>query len=324
MAEMTPYQEDIRQLYVQGLNLDALQGHSLLVAGATGLVGACVVDIAMADPHRNLQVFAAGRNRRRAEKRFAAYANDPRFSFVEIDVTQPIVGETPYDYIIDAASNASPNFFKQQPVEVIKANIDGVAHLLDYGRQHGLRKMVYVSSGEIYGQGDGHAFTETSSGYVDCATPRACYPSSKRAAETLCIAYATEYGTPVTIARLCHTYGPGFTESDNRVFAQFFRNVLRGEDIVLKSRGEQYRSWLYVVDSADAKGNITIRQLAEQVAAWAKRKVVFDIPATADQGNTTPVTRATFDTSKIEHTGWKPLFDISTGLNHSLETLKER
>ena len=368
MAEMTPYQEDIRQLYVQGLNLDALQGHSLLVAGATGLVGACVVDIAMADPHRNLQVFAAGRNRRRAEKRFAAYANDPRFSFVEIDVTQPIVGETPYDYIIDAASNASPNFFKQQPVEVIKANIDGVAHLLDYGRQHGLRKMVYVSSGEIYGQGDGHAFTETSSGYVDCATPRACYPSSKRAAETpriayatecatpracypsskraaetLCIAYATEYATPVTIARLCHTYGPGFTESDNRVFAQFFRNVLRGEDIVLKSRGEQYRSWLYVVDSAhallhllfhgesaqaynvaDAKGNITIRQLAEQVAAWAKRKVVFDIPATADQGNTTPVTRATFDTSKIEHTGWKPLFDISTGLNHSLETLKER
>ncbi len=146
----------------------------------------------------------------------------------------------------------------------------------------------------------------------------------------------------MTIARLCHTYGPGFTESDNRVFAQFFRNVLRGEDIVLKSRGEQYRSWLYVVDSAhallhlllhgesaqaynvaDAKGNITIRQLAEQVAAWAQRKVVFDIPATDNHGNTTPVTRATFDISKIERTGWQPLFDIATGLSHSLETLKK-
>ena len=310
---MTPYQEDIRQLYVQGLNLDALQGHSLLVAGATGLVGACVVDIAMADPHRNLQVFAAGRNRRRAEKRFAAYADDPRFAFVEIDVTQPIVGETPYDYIIDAASNASPNFFK--------------ANLLDYGRQHSLRKMVYVSSGEIYGEGDGRAFTETSSGYVDCATPRACYPSSKRAAETLCIAYATEYGTPVTIARLCHTYGPGFTESDNRVFAQFFRNVLRDEDIVLKSRGEQYRSWLYVVDSAHALLHLLLHGESAQaynVAEWAQRKVVFDIPATADLGNTTPVTRATFDISKIERTGWQPLFDISTGLNHSLETLKSQ
>lgn len=343
MAEMTPYQEDIKELYDRGLNLDALQGRTLLVAGATGFVGACVVDIVMADPHRNLRVFAAGRNRRRAEERFAAYAGDPRFSFVEMDVTRPVTGETPYDYIIDAASNASPNFFKQQPVEVIKANIDGVGNLLDYGRGHSLRKMVYVSSGEIYGEGDGHAFTETSSGYIDCATPRACYPSSKRAAETLCIAYATEYGTPVTIARLCHTYGPGFTESDNRVFAQFFRNVLHSEDIVLKSRGEQYRSWLYVVDSAhallhlllhgesaqaynvaDAKGNITIRQLAEQVAAWAQRKVVFDIPVTTDQGDTTPVTRATFDTSKIERTGWQPLFDISTGLSHSLETLKEK
>ena len=149
MAEMTPYQEDIRRLYAQGLTFDALQGRTLLVAGATGLVGACVVDIVMADPHRNLRVFAAGRNRRRAEERFAAYAGDPRFSFVEMDVTRPVTGETPYDYIIDAASNASPNFFKQQPVEVIKANIDGVANLLDYGRQHGLRKMVYVSSGEM-------------------------------------------------------------------------------------------------------------------------------------------------------------------------------
>lgn len=336
---MTPYQQDILRLYDQGLSLDALQGRTLLVAGATGLVGACVVDIVMADPHRNLRIFAAGRNRERAAKRFAAYAADPRFTFVEMDVTRPVTGDTAYDYIIDAASNASPNFFKRQPVEVIKANIDGVAHLLDYGRAHGLRKMVYVSSGEVYGEGDGRAFTETSSGYVDCATLRACYPSSKRAAETLCMAYAAEYAMDVTIARLCHTYGPGFTESDNRVFAQFFRNVLRGEDIVLKSRGEQYRSWLYVVDSAhallhlllhgetaqaynvaDTHGNITIRQLAEEVAACANRKVVFDIPTTADGGNTTPVTRATFDTAKIEATGWKPIFDIPTGIKHSLDS----
>lgn len=339
---MTPYQQDIQRLYDSGLNLDALNGGTLLVAGATGLVGACVVDIVMADPHRNVRVIAAGRNRQRAEARFKAYADDPRFAFVQMDVTKPIAGDTHYDYIIDAASNASPNFFKLQPVEVIKANIDGAAHLLDYGRCHALRKMVYVSSGEVYGEGNGHAFSETSSGYVDCATLRACYPSSKRAAETLCVAYAEEYGVDVTIARLCHTYGPGFTESDNRVFAQFFRNVLRGEDIVLKSCGEQYRSWLYVVDSAcallhlllhgeraqaynvaDATGNITIRQLAELVAAWARRKVVFDIPQTADGGNTTPVTRATFDTSKIEQTGWRPLFDIKTGLAHSLETMKE-
>lgn len=140
------------------------------------------------------------------------------------------------DYIIDAASNASPNFFKLKPVEVMKANINGVSHLMEYGLEHGMRRMVYVSSGEIYGEGDGSEFTEMSSGYVDCASVRACYPSSKRAAETLCMSYVEEYHADVVIARLSHTYGPGFTESDNRVFAQFIRNVLRGEDIVLKVR----------------------------------------------------------------------------------------
>ena len=123
---------------------------------------------------------------------------------------------------------------------------------MEYGLRHEMRRMVYVSSGEIYGEGDGSEFTEKSSGYVDCASVRACYPSSKRAAETLCVAYGEEYDADVVIARLSHTYGPGFTESDNRVYAQFIRNVLQGEDIVLKSKGEAYRSWLYVVDAAHA------------------------------------------------------------------------
>ena len=241
------------------------------------------------------------------------------------------------DYIIDAASNASPNFFKLKPVEVMKANINGVSHLMEYGLEHGMRRMVYVSSGEIYGEGDGSEFTEMSSGYVDCASVRACYPSSKRAAETLCMSYVEEYHADVVIARLSHTYGPGFTESDNRVFAQFIRNVLRGEDIVLKSKGEAFRSWLYVVDAAHAilrllmdgekgnaynvahsESNISIRQLAELIAGKAHRKVVFDIPEDALQGNTTPITKATFNTDKLKALGWKPLFDVEQGFEHTL------
>ena len=209
--------------------------------------------------------------------------------------------------------------------------------LMEYGLEHGMRRMVYVSSGEIYGEGDGSEFTEMSSGYVDCASVRACYPSSKRAAETLCMSYVEEYHADVVIARLSHTYGPGFTESDNRVFAQFIRNVLRGEDIVLKSKGEAFRSWLYVVDAAHAilrllmdgekgnaynvahsESNISIRQLAELIAGKAHRKVVFDIPEDALQGNTTPITKATFNTDKLKALGWKPLFDVEQGFEHTL------
>jgi nucleoside-diphosphate-sugar epimerase len=218
----------------------------------------------------------------------------------------------------------------------MKANLNGLCHLVEYGIKHHLQRMVYVSSGEIYGEGDGSIFTEQSSGYIDILSPRACYPSSKRAAETLCAAYCKEYGTPIVIARPCHTYGPYFTESDNRVYAQFIRNVLRGEDIVMKSKGEQYMSWIYVVDCAAAillllaKGqsgeaynvahddsNITIRQLAEKIAGIGGRKVVMQI---TEDGNTTPITKAVFSTEKIEQLGWQPLFSIDEGLSHTLDS----
>ena len=351
MLELSPYHDDIVRLFSHGLNLEPLRGKLILVVGATGLIGSCIIDVLMLNPGRCYHVIAAGRNRERAQRKFAAYWEDENFSFAQMDVTLPIdecmsrQGSEPMcgalsegvDYVIDAASNASPNFFRQKPVEVMKANFDGVAHLMEYGMAHGMKRMVYVSSGEIYGEGDGTPFDEKSSGYVDCASVRACYPSSKRAAETLCMAYGAEYGADVVIARLSHTYGPGFTSSDNRVYAQFIRNVLRGEDIVLKSKGEAYRSWLYVVDAAHAilrllldgergnaynvahaASNISIRQLAELIAAKAHRKVVFYIPDDARQGNTTPITKATFCTSKLEALGWKPLFGVEEGVEHTL------
>ncbi len=335
MAEVNRYKQDVRQV-LPTLNLSVLQGSSVLVTGATGLIGGSVIDLLMLQG--GIKVYAIGRNEQRARKRFASYLESDRFHFVKADVTQPLTGNTCYDYIIHAASNASPNFFQQKPVEVIKSNINGVEHLIEYGRSHQMKRLLYVSSGEIYGEGTGGIFTETDSGYVDCATPRACYPSSKRAAETLCVAYAAEYGVDVVIGRPCHTYGPYFTESDNRVYAQFIRNVLKGEDIVMKSAGMQYRSWLYVVDCAtalltllvrgasasayniaDEASNITIRQLAELLAAAGGRKVVM---AADDNQNTTPITKAVFATDKLRALGWQPQWGIAEGLKHTLEALR--
>ena len=234
-----------------------------------------------------------------------------------------MAGDVNFQYIINAASDASPASFVSTPVEVILCNVTGTANLLDYGRSHGLRRLLYVSSGEVYGEGDGRKFTEDYSGYVDCTKPRSCYPVSKRAAETLCMSYMAEYGTEAVIARLSHTYGPNFTEADNRVYAQFIRNVLRGEDIVLKSDGRQYRSWCYVVDCvaallyillrgeagmaynvADDQSNITIRELAEMIASIAGRKVVFESPSDVELLGRNVVTQSTFDTSRLEGLGW--------------------
>ena len=333
MAEINPYRQDLDKV-VQQLNVP--QEGNILITGATGLIGSCLVDLLMR--HSFCHIYAMGRNSQRAEQRFADYWQQPRFHFIRHDICQSLECTENFHYIIHAASNASPNFFQQSPVEVMKSNLNGLCQLVEYGLAHHMQRMLYVSSGEVYGEGDGSVFSEQSSGYIDILSPRACYPSSKRAAETLCAAYIQEYGADIVIARPCHTYGPYFTESDNRVYAQFIRNILNDEDIVMKSRGEQFRSWLYVVDCAVAmlllltkgnsgeaynvaneESNITIRQLAEEIAKIGNKKVVFDL---AENGNTTPITKAVFSTEKLNQLGWKPLFSIEEGLAHTIQSMR--
>lgn len=235
----------------------------------------------------------------------------------------PLDGNINFHYIIHAASDASPNFFVKKPVEVIKSNIIGVFNLMDYGINHDLKRFLFLSSGEIYGEGDGSVFEENSSGYINTMLPRSCYPSAKRAAETLCVSYGVEYGIDAVIARPCHTYGPYFSESDNRVYAQFIRNVLEGQNIVMKSYGHQFRSWCYVVDCASAllyillKGkngeayniadnssNISIRELAEIVAEIGGRKVVVELPSDEEKAGFNVVKKSIFSTDKLKSLGW--------------------
>ena len=338
---MGPYKEDILKIFSQDLPWGKLSGTNILVTGATGLIGGCLVETLMMNPKRDYQVYASGRNEERARLRFKAFANDPAFHFVKYDVMQPLECDVNFDYIIHAASNANPKFYATQPVEVMKANFDGVANLINYGLKHGMKRFLYVSSGEVYGEGDGRVFTEDYSGYVNCATPRACYPSSKRAAETLCVSYAAEYGTDIVIARPCHVYGPYFTEQDNRVYAQFIRNVLRGEDIVMKSTGEQFRSWCYVVDCvsallyillkgecreayniADSTSNISIRELAETIAKIGNRQVVIDVPDTDEKKGFNVVTKSVFSIDKLESLGWKTFSNIEYNLKNTISELR--
>lgn len=318
------YNEDLLKIASLDLPWNKLSGSNILVTGATGLIGGCLVEALMINPSKDYNVFASGRNEKRARHRFSIFANDPAFHFVKYDVLQSLDSEVNFDFIIHAASNASPNFFAAKPVEVIKSNIQGLCNLMEYGLNHGMKRMLYISSGEVYGEGDGRIFSEDYSGYVNCTSPRSCYPSSKRAAETLCVSYAQEYNTDVVIARPCHTYGPHFTETDNRVYAQFIRNILKDEDIVMKSTGSQFRSWCYVVDCvsallyillkgengeayniADGNSNISIKELAEMIAEIGGKKVVMDFPSDVEKAGFNVVTKSIFSTEKLERLGWK-------------------
>lgn len=337
MAQMTTYANDILQAGLEALPWEKLRGKNILVTGATGLIGGCLVEILMRRTH-TYHIYAAGRDRQRACQRFADFTSDPTFHFLPYDVRQPLTCSIPFHFIIHAASYASPAYFASRPVEVITANIYGVNNLMEYGIRNGMERMLYVSTGEIYGQSEAETFKETDSGYVDCATQRACYPSSKRAAESLCIAYSAEFGADVVIARPCHTYGPHFTAGDNRVFCQFIRNVIDGEDIVMKSDGSQMRSWCYVTDCArgllyillkgqrgeayniaDPSSVFSIRQLAEAIAESAGRKVVCRLPPDQERSGYSIIKHAVFDTTKLQALGWNTEGDWRRKMRSSVE-----
>lgn len=341
MDEVRSYDNDIKSVAdLPNLPWSKLSGKNILITGATGLIGGCIVDILMSRDDIDYHVYASGRNENRADKLFGKYKDSENFHFIKIDVTKQIRCNIPFHYIVSCASGANPIVYSTQPVETILTNILGVDNLMRYGIDNSLERFVYVSSGDVYGEGDGRIFTEDYSGYVNPMILRSCYPSAKRAAEALCVAYASQYEIDVSVVRPCHIYGPNFSDSDTRAYAQFLRNAIAGEDIVLKSNGSQMRSWCYVVDCAaailyvimlgssgeayniaDASSNLSIREFAHTIASFVGRRVVFEIPNNVEVAGFNTVTLSLFDTTKIESLGWHPISSFDNNIHTTLEYL---
>jgi nucleoside-diphosphate-sugar epimerase len=340
------YQEDLSTVAAfDFIDWDKLENMSVLITGATGLICSFLIDVLM---YRNLyygnniSIWGLGRNLNNARDRFGAYWKHPLFKFITQDIIEKINLDENIDYIIHGASNAYPASFTADPVGTMKANILGLSNLLDFGIKTNCKRILYISSGEVYGEGDGNDFTESYSGYIDYLNPRSCYPAGKRAAETLCIAYSFQYNINTVIARPCHIYGPTITNSDNRAFAQFVRDVLAKKDVVLKSMGKQYRSYCYVADCVSAlltvlmsrkngnaynianKGsNVSIAELADYIALSGNRKVVFDIPTNEEQRGYSLISRAVLDAGKLESLGWKAKYTLPEGIKRTIQILSE-
>ncbi len=331
----------ISDLYQSAKRIDTkpFANKNILITGATGMVGSAVAKFLLVNNDIEATIYVAGRSLSKIESCYTHFQNDKRLRRIIMDVTESINCSTDFHFIIDCASYGNPKAFTTTPVDVIKSNVTGVDNLLHYGIHHGLERLLFVSSGEIYGEGDGRDFEESFSGYVCLNDVRACYPLAKRTAELLCRSYIKQYNTDVTIVRPCHIYGPNFTDSDDRAFAQFFRNVISGENIVLKSPGAQFRSWLYVVDCASAiihaliygengeSYNIaptnecaSIKQFAQEIAAAGGKDIIFDIP---DGANTKPIiSRGVLNSEKINGIGWTNSFTLKSGIEHTYNELK--
>lgn len=335
MAEVN-IKDQFREVWDRTLLSYNLSSQKILVAGASGLIGSCLVKVLLNHPQMDFQVYALGRSLARLKNVFAEYTYNKCLHLIAFDISTKLDLNIKFDYIIDCASNANPASFNQFPIETIMSNILGVDNLLSYGLAHSIKRFLYVSSGEVYGELKKNAFEENDSGFIDCTNPRSCYPTSKRTAENLCIAYHKEHGADVVIARPCHIYGPFYSDSDDRAYAQFFRKACSNQDIILNSDGLLKRSWCYVVDCASAilyillKGEngeaynisdtpMTIREFASCIAKIANVNVKFNV----ENNNSKPIiSRGILSSDKLNKIGWLPRWNYELNIRASLNYLK--
>ena len=344
------YLEDVRYVADLDLSWDSLQDKRVLITGASGLIGSFFVDVLMERNRAHsmgCSIWALGRNEEAARKRFFRYLDSPWFHFVPHDINDSLEGkmDEAFDYILHLASNTHPVAYATNPVATITTNVLGTDHLLRYAVSHNVKRFVFASSNEVYGEnrGDVEFFNETYCGYIDSNTLRAGYPESKRCGEALCQAYHKELGIDVVIPRFTRSYGPTMLMSDTKAVSQFIRNGIRGQDIVLKSEGNQYYSYTYAADAAaglltvmlcgkcgeayniaDSKSDITLRDLSHFIAGLCNTKVIFEIPDAVEKAGYSTATKARLDGSRLKGLGWSMKYDIRTGIERTIDIMRSK
>ena len=372
LYENNLYMEDVKSAADLPLPWETLAGKTVLISGVTGLIGSFLADVLL---YRNraydagITILGLCRDTNAAAERFqkpspqpspsgeggafsvgrgpeaGAFSAAASLRLFSHDINTPLsqnaLGRA--DFVLHLASNTHPVQYATDPIGTITSNILGLMNMLEYACDCSSERVLFASSNEIYGEnrGDVELFDEHYCGYIDSNTLRAGYPESKRCGEALVQAYIKQKGTDAVIARLTRSYGPTMKMTDTKAISQFIRKGIAGEDIVLKSAGEQFYSYTYVSDAvaglltvllkgtcgaayniSDEASDIKLKDLAALIAGCAGKKVVFDLPDATEAAGFSKATKARLDGSLLKTLGFAPRYDIRRGIERTITILK--
>ena len=334
----------------------AMGGKRLLITGGAGFLGYYLVQAVAAwnrdrtDAER-IQMTVLDNYSRGKPEWLLGLADEQGITLAEHDMIQPLPEEMGhFEYVVHAASVASPIYYRKHPIETMDANVNGLRHLLERWRSAQdagleLGGFLFYSTSEVYGDPTpGNIPTpETYLGNVSTIGPRACYDESKRYGETLCANFQRVYDMPIKMARPFNNYGPGLKISDRRVLPDFARDILNGRDIVMLSSGAPSRTFCYVADAIVGyyrillRGRpgeaynigtdgpeITMRELADRVVVLGRElfeyegRVVQEVSDDPEYLTHNPQRRCPIIDKARGDLGYEPGIDLDEGLRRSL------
>ncbi len=338
--------DDLNLIYNSNIEWDKFYNKTILISGASGFLPAYLVETLMhvnqLNKNANIKIIGLVRNITKAKERFIQYEYSEQLKFLVQDVCEKIIIDTKIDFIIHAASQASPKFYGKDPVGTINANVIGTINLLELAKRNKVEKFLYFSSSEVYGNLNEEDIPtkEDKFGSIDPCNVRSCYSEGKRAGETICISWKHQYSIPVVIVRPFHTYGPGMDLNDGRVYADFIKNIVNNEHIEMKSDGTAIRAFCYISDATIAffkvilngevgtaynvgndKNTYSILQLAESLVSLFPKKSLKVIINQKLNSNYIPtlVNKNIPNINKIKSLNWEPIINIEEGFTKTIK-----
>lgn len=335
MIENALYREDLARA-LSTLGASELRGHTVLITGGLGLIGSAVADLLLG---AGAKVVIADLSPERFEERYAGVEG---ISFFRYDALEPLSLPFVPDEIVCGAGITNPEAFVRLPVETVMTNLGGLKQLLDFARANAVKRLLYISSSEVYGRKETDGpFREGIYGSIDPDVLRSSYPIAKTASELLCRAYAAEYGVDTVIVRPGHIYGPAASERDTRVSSAFAWQAARGERLVLKSPGLQKRSYCYSIDCAAALITVllrgerglsynlgsaevtTVQRMAELLAEAGGVELSAAEPTEEERNAFNPMDNSSLDDGRLRSLGYRDTFTVREGLGHTVRIMRE-